>query len=144
MKQLQRVYIPQFLAPSVNKVLVCLRESLSSKTSHQVLFSMHVVACKKYEGGHRVYCLLTGDQNYYWILAQEKKNNCLLTMNAIFTVDWRKSNFCINYWQEMPSPLPKVCFISIWRWGYPQIFFFFFLRIYMTFLLKILFFVGLS
>ncbi len=27
MKQLQRVYVPQFLAPSVNKVLVCLSES---------------------------------------------------------------------------------------------------------------------
>ncbi len=26
MKQLQRVYVPQFLAPSVNKVLVCLSE----------------------------------------------------------------------------------------------------------------------
>ncbi len=24
MKQLQRVYVPQFLAPSVNEVLVCL------------------------------------------------------------------------------------------------------------------------
>ncbi len=28
MKQLRWVYVPQFLAPSVNKVLVCLRESL--------------------------------------------------------------------------------------------------------------------
>ncbi len=27
MKQLQRVYVPQFLAPGFNKVLVCLGES---------------------------------------------------------------------------------------------------------------------
>ncbi len=38
MKQLQRVYVPQFLAPSVNEMLVCLCESQVNKCLEMCLY----------------------------------------------------------------------------------------------------------